>query len=369
MDIATEGRVVHTGQVVIDLTMQVERIPSPGTEVFANSFSLEVGGGFNVLRAARRMGVTAEYVGGIGSGPLAEVARGTLIREGVIVTGYRDTTLDTGFCVALTDADAERTFLSTRGAELATPLTAYDHVRVGRADVVYMTGYSLADPEPRDALLRLVSRLVDRARPGTASTPGAPCVVFDPSTIVEQTDPDALRQLATLHPVWTMNLREAAVLAGVFGLDARAGGSGSDDTTSGASTPGGGDHAGAAPTSTVPGVGVPAGSVPDGAALAGVLSQGLDACVVVRAGARGAWLAQDGQVELIPAPTVHAVDTNGAGDTHAGVLCAALAVGRTMRDAVRLANVAAAISVTREGPATSPTVDELGEALTGSAGV
>ena len=64
-----------------------------------------------------------------------------------------------------------------------------------------------------------------------------------------------------------------------------------------------------------------------------------------------------------------AVDTNGAGDTHAGVLCAALAVGRTMRDAVRLANVAAAISVTREGPATSPTVEELGEALTGSAGV
>lgn len=334
MEITTEGRVVHTGQVVIDLTMQVERIPSPGTEVFADSFSLQVGGGFNVLRAVRRMGVTAEYVGGIGSGPLAEVARGTLIREGVIVTGYRDTTLDTGFCVALTDAEAERTFLSTRGAELATPLTAYDHVRVGRTDVVYMTGYSLADPQPRDALLRLVNRLAARTRPGTASSPGAPCVVFDPSTIVEQTDPDALRQVATLHPVWTMNLREAAVLVGVFGLDAHEG-----------------------------------GSEPNGSALAAALSQGLDACVVVRAGAHGAWLAQDGNVELIPAPTVHAVDTNGAGDTHAGVLCAALAVGRTMRDAVRLANVAAAISVTREGPATSPTVDELGEALTGSAGV
>jgi len=352
MDIATEGRVVHTGQVVIDLTMQVERIPTPGTEVFADSFALEVGGGFNVLRAVRRMGVTAEYVGGIGSGPLAEVARGTLIREGVNVTGYRDTNLDTGFCVALTDADAERTFLSTRGAELATPLTAYDHVRVGRADVVYMTGYSLADPQPRDALLRLVSRLAARTRPGTASAPGAPCVVFDPSTIVEQTDPDALRQLATLHPVWTMNLREATVLVGLFGLNAHDRGSGSG------SVPGSGSDG------TLPG-----GTSPDGAALADSLSRGLDACVVVRAGALGAWLAQGGEVELIPAPTVHAVDTNGAGDTHAGVLCAALAVGRTMRDAVSLANVAAAISVTREGPATSPTVEELDEALTGSTGV
>lgn len=335
MEVTTEGRVVHTGQVVIDLTMQVDRIPTPGTEVFADSFALQVGGGFNVLSAVRRMGVTAEYVGGIGSGPLAEVARAALVREGVIVTGYRDASLDTGFCVALTDARAERTFLSTRGAELATPLEAYDQVRVGGSDVVYMSGYSLADPQPRDALLRLVTRLAAAERPGSASAPGTPRVVFDPSTIIEQTDPAALRHLAGLHPVWTMNLREAGVLAQVFGIPAPVG----------------------------PADGVEALGGPDGGELAAALSRGLDACVVVRAGARGAWLAQADSVELLPAPEVRAVDTNGAGDTHTGVLCAALAVGRSLRDAVRLATAAAAISVTREGPATSPTVEELEAAL------
>lgn len=328
MENGNGGRVVHTGQVVIDLTMKVDHVPSPGTEVFADSFALEVGGGFNVLRAVRRMGVTAEYVGGIGVGPLAEVARGTLIREGVNLTGYREKELDTGFCVALTDADSERTFLSTRGAELATPLEAYDHVHLGAGDVVYMTGYSLADPEPRDALLRLVSRLALEGRPGSAAAPGAPAVVFDPSTIVDQTDPDALRRIASLHPVWTMNLREAGILADLFGFDAGE----------------------------------------DGAALATALSQGLDACVVVRAGARGAWLAHSGAAELVPAPSVRAVDTNGAGDTHAGVLCAALAVGRSLEDSIRLATVAAALSVTREGPATAPTVEELELAISGQLG-
>ena len=51
------GRVIHTGQVVIDLTLRIEAIPEPGGDVFADESSMAVGGGFNVLAAARRMGV------------------------------------------------------------------------------------------------------------------------------------------------------------------------------------------------------------------------------------------------------------------------------------------------------------------------
>ena len=48
------GRVIHTGQVVIDLTLRIEAIPEPGGDVFADESSMAVGGGFNVLAAARR---------------------------------------------------------------------------------------------------------------------------------------------------------------------------------------------------------------------------------------------------------------------------------------------------------------------------
>ena len=38
------GRVIHTGQVVIDLTLRIEAIPEPGGDVFADESSMAVGG-------------------------------------------------------------------------------------------------------------------------------------------------------------------------------------------------------------------------------------------------------------------------------------------------------------------------------------
>jgi sugar/nucleoside kinase (ribokinase family) len=61
----------------------------------------------------------------------------------------------------------------------------------------------------------------------------------------------------------------------------------------------------------------------------------------------------------IPAPAVTAVDTTGAGDAHSGVFLAALADGLPAADAARRANAAAALAVTRPGPATSPARAEL----------
>jgi sugar/nucleoside kinase (ribokinase family) len=51
---------------------------------------------------------------------------------------------------------------------------------------------------------------------------------------------------------------------------------------------------------------------------------------------------------------VDVVDTNGAGDTHAGAFVGALATGADPGQAALYANAAAAISVPREGGATAP---------------
>ena len=81
------------------------------------------------------------------------------------------------------------------------------------------------------------------------------------------------------------------------------------------------------------------------------------ATVMVRTGAAGCVLAVRGEETIthIPAPAVAAVDTTGAGDTHAGVFIAGLADGLSPARAAARANAAAAFSVTRPGPATSPT--------------
>jgi ribokinase len=73
----------------------------------------------------------------------------------------------------------------------------------------------------------------------------------------------------------------------------------------------------------------------------------LPARVVLTRGAQGAVLLPEGTE--VPAMAAHTVDTTGAGDAFAGGLCAGLAAGAPLEEAVRLAIVTAAISVERPG--------------------
>jgi sugar/nucleoside kinase (ribokinase family) len=81
--------------------------------------------------------------------------------------------------------------------------------------------------------------------------------------------------------------------------------------------------------------------------------------VVVRDGPAGCVLARDGEIRRIAGFPVKAVDTNGAGDTHCGVLAAELLRGTALDTAAYRANAAAAVSVQRNGPATAPTRAEI----------
>jgi sugar/nucleoside kinase (ribokinase family) len=76
---------------------------------------------------------------------------------------------------------------------------------------------------------------------------------------------------------------------------------------------------------------------------------------ITRLGSEGCELAG----ERIPGFAVEAIDTNGAGDTHVGVFAASLALGMDPRTAAVRANAAAAIAVSRRGPATAPTAGEV----------
>jgi ribokinase len=98
-----------------------------------------------------------------------------------------------------------------------------------------------------------------------------------------------------------------------------------------------------------------------------------DAAVIVRDGPDGCVLAHDGEVRRVPGFPVTPVDTNGAGDTHCGVLAAGLLDGIDLATAATRANAAAALSVLRHGPATAPSATEIDEFLadrarTGSSG-
>jgi sugar/nucleoside kinase (ribokinase family) len=189
--------------------------------------------------------------------------------------------------------------------------------------------------------------------------------MVDPSPLAGDVPLAAWRALAGRGVWWTLNLREARILARRLGL----------------APPGGTDPPGGAARDGLDGVKDAArGPEPDGGAsssgpcdpaatlgaagLAASLQQELGGSVVVRLGALGAVVDEDGKSSTwVAAHPVQAVDTNGAGDAHAGVMAAALLRGLPLVDAVRRANVAAALSVTRAGPATAPSAQEIDAAL------
>ncbi len=310
------GRVIHTGQAIVDLVMRIDAVPEPGGDTFARWHHFAVGGGFNVMAAAARDGAAVLYAGGHGTGPFGDQVRAALAGEGIVTPAAPDPALDTGFCVALVDDTAERTFVSTLGAEGRVTVEHYRAAVPAAGDVVYLTGYSLLHEDARAALLTWLPELGPEVR-----------LVFDPSPVVAELPLDLLRTVAGLVTVWSGNARESRLVADRLGAP-------------------------------LPGT----GPEQDAAHLAGLLG----CTVLLRDGSRGAVLAGPDRAPVhLPAPGVDAIDTNGAGDAHCGVLCAALADGQDLTTAVRRANVAAALAVTREGPATAPTRAEIDAVLAG----
>ncbi|QGH69655.1 PfkB family carbohydrate kinase [Pseudactinotalea sp. HY158] len=310
---AGPGRVLHAGQALVDLVLTVPHLPERGGDLFARSADLLAGGGFNVMAAAARDGARVVYLGGHGTGPFGDIVRSALRAEGIEVLAAPEPE-DSGFSIAFIEDDAERTFVSTLGAEGLARRADFDAARVGARDVVYVSGYSLVPSPHREVLLGWLPGLPAGAR-----------VVVDPGPLVGEAEGAPLAGLMAAAHVWSTNEREARLLARRIGLDAGAGRE----------------------------------------SLAGDLARELGCAVVLRCGAHGAILAGAEAARHLPAPAVTAIDTNGAGDAHCGVLCAALAAGAGLGEAVERANHAAALAVTRRGPATSPTAAEIEASLRG----
>ena len=82
--------------------------------------------------------------------------------------------------------------------------------------------------------------------------------------------------------------------------------------------------------------------------------------VLLKLGAKGAFLTDAAGGRHFPTRQVSAVDATAAGDTFNGALAVALGEHKDMADAVAFANAAASISVTRPGAQASiPTRDEV----------
>ena len=312
------GRVVLMGQILVDLAVRGDALPGPGGDVWAVDEGMHVGGGFNALVAARRMGAEAISLSPIGSGPHSSLIQAALEHEEITDLGPHIAGIDNGFCIAFTDRTGERTFISTKGAETMSPASAWaDFVRTMHpGDVLYIDGYLMDHPANREAAEAALRVLPKGVR-----------VLLDVSPVIGI--PSALPSDGVIV---SMNHREAQEIARQRG-DASV----RDQCLQ-----------------------------PREAARA--MLAALDRPVLLRAGAEGAYFVRSCDAALsasgtdpsyIPTPRVEAIDTNGAGDAHSGVLAASLAQGIPLKRALLLANCAGALSTTVVGPASCPPREEI----------
>jgi sugar/nucleoside kinase (ribokinase family) len=294
-------RLISVGSIVADVRLEVPHLPARGGDVIGSAATVSAGGGFNILCAAARQGLPALFAGRHGTGPYGDCNRAEFAREGIATFHRPAPDGDSGFCLVMVEPDGERTFVSSPGVEARLGPRRLSDVPLAPGDWVFVSGYDLAYPE-------LGGAIADWAR----AMPADVRLVVDPGPLAAEIPEAVLAAVMPRAAIWTMNSREAGLLTGT----------------------------------TEP------------AAMRQRLRPGLasDALLVLRSGAAGAFLSVEaGTIPiLVPAPPVAAVDSTGAGDTHTGVLIASLAQGYDRLPAVRRANAAAAISVTRAGPATAP---------------
>lgn len=320
-------RLLCVGEVVVDLVLRVPVLPGRGQDVLAGSTTAVAGGAVNVMTAARRQDVPVTYAGLLGTGPMGTLAAEALHAAGIEAPLPRRDGRDTATIVALVEPDGERAFVTSLGAE--ADLTGADlaAVAVRPDDVVYLSGYGLAYPSNGPALAGWVPTLPDTVT-----------VVLDLGPMVAAIPTEVLLPVLARTDWLTSTVAEAAALVDDVELSPNA-------------VAGGAAHA-------------------DAAELANALRERVRRVAVVRDGERGASFATyAGLVAHVAEFPVSAVDRTGAGDAHTGCLVASLARhGRHGTDidivaAVRRANAAAALAVTRHGPATGPTTRELDEFL------
>jgi len=197
-------RLIHTGQALVDVLVDVPHLPRRGGNVMATSYTRHAGGAVNILVAAARSGGQAVHAGAIGTGPNGDLISTTLAEEGVAMSAARVPDADTGVCLVLLDPSAERTFITTTGAERAVSIDSFGTSSPRPGDMVCVTGYSLALPATRDPLLAWLDTL-----------PAGVGVVLDPGAVFAELDESVRTHMIDHTTVWTGNAEESAALGGV----------------------------------------------------------------------------------------------------------------------------------------------------------
>jgi ribokinase len=288
----SRSRIVVLGSSNTDMIIRLARLPRAGETVLGGEFMTAAGGkGANQAVAAARAGGSVSFIARLGADRLGDQALAGFVRDGIDVRHVsRDAKAASGAALIFVTHDGENVIAVAGGAN---DHLSSAHVRKARS-VIERADVLLTQLETPLATIEAAVRIAEAS--GTR-------VILNPAPARQLSD-RLLRRVSVLTP----NESEAESLT----------------------------------TIKIKG--------PEQAERAArkLRGRGVET-VIVTMGARGALVADAAGAELVEAFKVRAVDTTAAGDIFNGTLAVALTEEQTIRQAVRFANAAAALSVTGLG--------------------
>ena len=278
------------GAAIVDMVMQVDRIPKSGEDVIGKDTKVMVGGcAYNVASTMHNLDCDHDLCVPVGNGMYASIVRKKLLENGYPIL-IQDDTDDNGFCLCLVEKNGERTFITVQGVEGNFKTSWFDELDMNDYDNIYLAGYQVCDHNG-SVVAQWLRTLENKT------------IYFAPGPVICDIDPETMTQLMKLNPILHLNEKELFDFTKETDLDTAL-------------------H---------------------------TLYRKNHNLIIVTLGSRGAAYYDGTHITTIPSVPVSVVDTIGAGDSHIGAIISGISKGLSIQDSIKTANKVSACIVGIQG--------------------
>lgn len=278
------------GAAMLDIIMEVRRLPKTGQDIYVSKQSMNVGGcAYNVANILEHFGVPSTLLAPVGEGIYGKFI-GEALRKTNHMSPISVEDADNGYCLCMVEENGERTFVTVPGVECEFRKEWFERLDLEEYDSVYVSGYEIEGSGGE-----VIIEFLENHRELMLYYAPGPRITY-----IEKEKTERMDKLSAI-----VHLNEAEALAHTRKKSVQE--------------------------------------------AAKELFSRTQNTVIITVGEKGAYLYEKGEGKFVNTKHVPVVDTIGAGDSHMGTIIAVRKLGYDYQLAVEKANQVSGLVVGEKG--------------------